>query len=118
MVFYIGFIWIFIDKRKRGWFDLIAGTVAIKAQPEDYVPDVTRPTYGGHHGRPGRPGPAARLSGAGRAPVRASDYPWRPGEVAERLMAALLKSAESKDFVGSNPTLSAIAGRGRPSADG
>jgi hypothetical protein len=29
------------------------------------------------------------------------------GEVAERLMAALLKSAESKDFVGSNPTLSA-----------
>jgi hypothetical protein len=31
------------------------------------------------------------------------------GEVAERLMAALLKSAESKDFVGSNPTLSAIS---------
>jgi hypothetical protein len=30
------------------------------------------------------------------------------GEVAERLMAALLKSAESKDFVGSNPTLSAM----------
>ena len=29
------------------------------------------------------------------------------GEVAERLMAALLKSAESRDFVGSNPTLSA-----------
>jgi hypothetical protein len=27
--------------------------------------------------------------------------------VAERLMAALLKSVESKDFVGSNPTLSA-----------
>ena len=32
------------------------------------------------------------------------------GEVAERLMAALLKSAESKDFVGSNPTLSATKG--------
>jgi hypothetical protein len=31
------------------------------------------------------------------------------GEVAEWLMAALLKSAESKDFVGSNPTLSATA---------
>jgi hypothetical protein len=31
----------------------------------------------------------------------------RGGEVAERLKAALLKSAESKDFVGSNPTLSA-----------
>jgi uncharacterized RDD family membrane protein YckC len=30
-VFYIGFIWIFIDKRQRGWFDLIAGTVVIKA---------------------------------------------------------------------------------------
>jgi hypothetical protein len=29
--------------------------------------------------------------------------------VAERLMAALLKSAESKDFVGSNPTLSAMS---------
>ena len=24
-VFYIGYIWIFIDKRKRGWLDLIAG---------------------------------------------------------------------------------------------
>ncbi len=33
------------------------------------------------------------------------------GEVAERLMAALLKSAESKDFVGSNPTLSATTAR-------
>ena len=30
-VFYIGFIWIFIDKRQRGWFDLIAGTIVIKA---------------------------------------------------------------------------------------
>ena len=30
-VFYLGFIWIFIDKRQRGWFDLIAGTVVIKA---------------------------------------------------------------------------------------
>jgi uncharacterized RDD family membrane protein YckC len=30
IVFYIGFIWIFIDKRKRGWYDLIAGTVVIK----------------------------------------------------------------------------------------
>ena len=51
-------------------------------------------------------------AGAGRAPVEA-DRPrgaaaiLRHGEVAERLMAALLKSAESKDFVGSNPTLSA-----------
>jgi uncharacterized RDD family membrane protein YckC len=31
LVFYLGFIWIFIDKRQRGWFDLIAGTVVIKA---------------------------------------------------------------------------------------
>ena len=30
-VFYIGFIWIFIDKRKRGWHDLLGGTVVIKA---------------------------------------------------------------------------------------
>lgn len=29
-VFYIGFIWIFIDKRRRGWRDLIAGTVVVK----------------------------------------------------------------------------------------
>ena len=34
IVFYIGYIWIFIDKRKRGWFDLLAGTVVIKA-PSD-----------------------------------------------------------------------------------
>jgi uncharacterized RDD family membrane protein YckC len=30
-VLYIGFIWIFIDKRRRGWHDLIAGTVVIEA---------------------------------------------------------------------------------------
>jgi uncharacterized RDD family membrane protein YckC len=29
-VFYIGYIWIFVDKRRRGWQDLIAGTVVIK----------------------------------------------------------------------------------------
>ena len=33
-VFYIGYIWIFIDKRKRGWHDLIASTVVVKA-PND-----------------------------------------------------------------------------------
>ena len=48
------------------------------------------------HGRTGTTG-ASRAAGILTA-----------GEVAERLMAALLKSAESKDFVGSNPTLSAI----------
>jgi hypothetical protein len=52
------------------------------------------------HGGPSRSEPA-------RASVRAAGILSR-GEVAERLMAALLKSAESKDFVGSNPTLSAI----------
>jgi uncharacterized RDD family membrane protein YckC len=31
LVFYLGYIWIFIDKRRRGWFDLIAGTVVVKA---------------------------------------------------------------------------------------
>jgi uncharacterized RDD family membrane protein YckC len=30
-VFYIGFIWIFVDQRRRGWMDLIAGTVVVKA---------------------------------------------------------------------------------------
>jgi uncharacterized RDD family membrane protein YckC len=28
-IFYLGYIWIFIDKRRRGWHDLIAGTVVI-----------------------------------------------------------------------------------------
>jgi len=27
----VGYIWIFVDKRRRGWFDLIAGTVVVKA---------------------------------------------------------------------------------------
>ena len=30
LVFYIGFIWIFIDKRKRCWHDLLAETVVVK----------------------------------------------------------------------------------------
>lgn len=29
-VFYLGYIWIFIDKRHRGWHDLIAGTVVVQ----------------------------------------------------------------------------------------
>ena len=29
-VLYIGFIWIFVDQRRRGWHDLIAGTVVIE----------------------------------------------------------------------------------------
>jgi uncharacterized RDD family membrane protein YckC len=29
-VFYIGLIWIFVDKRRRGWQDLIAGTLVVK----------------------------------------------------------------------------------------
>ncbi len=29
-VFYLGFIWIFIDKRRRGWQDLIANTIVVK----------------------------------------------------------------------------------------
>ena len=31
MVFYIGFLWILVDSRKRGWHDLIAGTCVIEA---------------------------------------------------------------------------------------
>jgi uncharacterized RDD family membrane protein YckC len=30
LVLYLGFIWVFIDKRRRGWHDLIAGTVVIE----------------------------------------------------------------------------------------
>jgi uncharacterized RDD family membrane protein YckC len=30
VVFYIGFIWVFIDARRRGWQDLIAGTCVIE----------------------------------------------------------------------------------------
>ena len=30
-VFYLGFIWVFVDKRRRGWHDLIAGTVVIES---------------------------------------------------------------------------------------
>ena len=29
-VFYLGFIWIFVDSRRRGFQDLIAGTVVVK----------------------------------------------------------------------------------------
>lgn len=29
-VFYLGYVWILIDDRRRGWHDLIAGTVVIK----------------------------------------------------------------------------------------
>jgi uncharacterized RDD family membrane protein YckC len=29
-VFYLGYIWIFVDKRRRGWHDLIAGTVVVQ----------------------------------------------------------------------------------------
>jgi uncharacterized RDD family membrane protein YckC len=29
-VFYLGFFWIFVDKRRRGFQDLIAGTVVVK----------------------------------------------------------------------------------------
>jgi uncharacterized RDD family membrane protein YckC len=30
LVLYIGFVWVFIDRRRRGWHDLIGGTVVIK----------------------------------------------------------------------------------------
>jgi uncharacterized RDD family membrane protein YckC len=31
LVFSLGFIWILVDKRRRGWHDLIAGTCVVKA---------------------------------------------------------------------------------------
>ena len=32
LVFYLGFIWILIDSRRRGWHDLIAGTVVVQKE--------------------------------------------------------------------------------------
>ena len=29
-VLYLGFVWVFIDKRRRSWHDLVAGTVVIR----------------------------------------------------------------------------------------
>ena len=34
LVFYLGFIWIFIDARRRGWHDLIAGTVVVSGRSD------------------------------------------------------------------------------------
>jgi uncharacterized RDD family membrane protein YckC len=34
LVFYLGYIWIFVDSRRRGWHDLIAGTVVVSAGPD------------------------------------------------------------------------------------
>jgi len=31
-VMYIGFIWVFVDKRRRGWHDLIGGTVVVRSR--------------------------------------------------------------------------------------
>jgi uncharacterized RDD family membrane protein YckC len=32
IVFYVGFAWILVDKRRRGWHDLIAGTCVIATE--------------------------------------------------------------------------------------
>lgn len=29
-IFYLGFIWVLVDKRRRGWHDLLAGTVVVR----------------------------------------------------------------------------------------
>ena len=36
-VMYIGVIWIFIDKRRRGWQDLLGGTVVVDLPPTVYT---------------------------------------------------------------------------------
>jgi uncharacterized RDD family membrane protein YckC len=36
-IFYLGFIWIFVDKRRRGWMDLLAGTVVVAVPPTVYT---------------------------------------------------------------------------------
>lgn len=30
LVFYLGFAWVFVDRRRRGWHDLLAGTVMVQ----------------------------------------------------------------------------------------
>ena len=58
IVFYLGFIWIFIDKRKRGWYDLMAGTCRHQ----------------------GRWGPDLRVDGpTGGAPVSCRTERWPSG---------------------------------------
>ena len=62
----------------------------------------------------GQPGlrPTIQVPDLALAPTAvggAPRYPACAGEVAERLKAALLKSVELQDSVGSNPTLSASA---------
>ena len=32
IIFYLGFVWVLIDSRRRGWHDLIAGTVVIQEE--------------------------------------------------------------------------------------
>ena len=82
----------------RGWRwpAIVAALLETYQQPDGSVecPRCCGPIWAATRSRPGLSERPALLS------------LWR-GEVAERLMAALLKSAESKDFVGSNPTLSA-----------
>ena len=31
-VFYLGFIWVFVDRRRRAWHDLIAGTLVVRRE--------------------------------------------------------------------------------------
>jgi uncharacterized RDD family membrane protein YckC len=31
LVFYLGFLWILVDSRRRGWHDMIAGTIVVRA---------------------------------------------------------------------------------------
>ena len=85
-VFYLGYIWILIDKRKRGWHDLIAGTVVVKTH---------------------RLGPATGWGEPHRPDCPPSTAILARGEVAERSIAAVLKTADTQVSVGSNPTLSA-----------
>ncbi len=38
-VFYLGFLWVIIDRRKQGWHDKIAGTLVICTKAKEEVPD-------------------------------------------------------------------------------
>ncbi len=73
VVFYIGFIGIFVDKRRRGWHDLIAGTVVI----EQYRGCVLEPAQRlAAHGL-ALPGPHARLARRRAGAARRARRPQR-----------------------------------------
>ena len=44
-IFYLGFIWVVLDKRKQGWHDKIAGTVVIIREQENQSAGISVPDH-------------------------------------------------------------------------